>query len=74
MTYTGAAFDLQVVALQGVRLAVGTLLANSHPDEDHAWNVGVVHLRDAAGRRTEPRWTVYELRRDPECPVCTTLT
>lgn len=71
VTYTGANFDMMEVALQGVRLATATLLARRGAREaDYDWDVAVVNLRDADGRRIEPRWTVYTLERNPACPVC----
>ena len=71
LTYTGANFDMMEVALQGVRLATATLLARRGArDADYDWDVATVNLRDADGRRIEPRWTVYALERNPACPVC----
>ena len=71
VTYVGANFDMMEVSLQGVRLAVSTLLARRGQDElDYRWDVAVVNLTDERGRRTEPRWTVYDLQQNIACPVC----
>lgn len=71
VTYTGANFDMMEVALQGVRLAAATLLARRGArGADYDWDVAVVNLRDADGRRIEPRWAVYTVERNPACPVC----
>ena len=70
LTYTGANFDMMEVALQGVRLATATLLARRGAPGDYGWDVAVVNLRDANGRRIEPHWTVYTIERNPACPVC----
>jgi hypothetical protein len=58
------------VAIQGVRLAVATLLARRGGGNDFEWDVAVVNLTDARGNRTEPRWSVYTVDPDPNCPVC----
>jgi hypothetical protein len=70
VTYTGANFDMMEVALQGVRLATVTLLARRGVATTTIGMSRVVNLRDADGRRIEPRWTVYTLERNPACPVC----
>lgn len=71
VTYVGAHFDLQEIALQGVRMAVATLMNKYDPEYgDFPWDVGVLSLRDAKGVRTEPRWSVHTLAKRNDCPVC----
>jgi hypothetical protein len=72
ITYVGANFDLMEIALQGVRLAVATLLSRQAPstDSDFPWDVAIVNLRDADRRRIPPHWTTYVLEQNPNCPVC----
>ena len=70
VTFVGANYDFMEVALQGVRLAVATLLGRENRREDYRWDVAVLRNRDEDGQRIEPRWTVYPLERDPKCPAC----
>lgn len=71
ITYVGAHFDLQEIALQGVRLAVATIGRKyALENDDFGWNVGVLSLRDAAARRIEPRWSVSAVSRRADCRVC----
>lgn len=71
VTYIGANFDMMEIALQGVRLTIATLLVRRGiVAHDYGWDVGVVNLTDEAGRRIEPRWSVYTLDRHPDCPTC----
>ena len=75
LTFTGASFDLQNVALAAVRLAVSTLcvgVAGGYPDV--AWDVGVVSLVDEDNRPIPPNWQTFALRVDPRCPYCATTT
>lgn len=68
-TFTGSAFDLQEVALAGVRLTVATL---SSGDEglDFDWDIGRLALRDSRGRPTVPQWETSLLDRHPSCEAC----
>jgi molybdopterin/thiamine biosynthesis adenylyltransferase len=71
LTYVGSSADLLEVSLMGVRVALATVCAGKMPTYgDYAWDVAVLALRDEEGRRVEPRWKTYPLRKDPSCPVC----
>lgn len=70
-TFTGAGFDLEPIALAGVRMAVGTLTggaAGGYPDA--AWDVAVGDFRDGDGQPIPPRWREYPLPPRPGCPAC----
>ncbi len=70
-TFTGTGFDVEYVANEGVRLAIGTLtssVAGGYPDAD--WDVATLALRDKTGRRVPPRWTSYRLAQHPNCSLC----
>lgn len=69
VTYVGANHDLQEIALQGVRLAISTLVES---EGDYEWDVGVVRLRGHHGEPLAPQWSTYALPPHPACPVCTT--
>lgn len=66
-TFTGTGFDMDVVALEAVRLAVATLSlgdGNGYPDFD--WDVGVLNLwRD--GRPIAPHWETFPLNINIAC-------
>lgn len=67
-TFTGAGFDLDQIALNAVRVAVGALLAgqeHGYPAPPH--DVSVLTLRDPEGQPTLPVWTGYPLTRHPQC-------
>jgi molybdopterin/thiamine biosynthesis adenylyltransferase len=67
-TFTGTSFDVTEVALSGVRLAISTLGEDSsgnYPDFD--WDVGVLSLRDVAGRPIPPTWSTHRLLPNPKC-------
>lgn len=67
-TFTGAGFDVAEVALNGVRLAVSTLAdgkEDAYPDA--GWDVAIISFRDGRGRKIEPRWQTFPLRRHPWC-------
>jgi len=67
-TFTGTGFDVAEVALNGVRLAVSTLaggLGGAYPDAE--CDVAIISFRDEHGRRIEPRWQTFKLRRHPRC-------
>lgn len=68
LTFTGSGFDITSIALEGVRLAIGTMqsgVADGYPDVD--WDVAVINLRDETGRITVPQWEVVALERHPSC-------
>lgn len=68
-TYIGANYDLMEIALQGVRVAIATLLATDDPNEGYSSPVHILELRQD-GRRIPPGWKEYALSKDPECPAC----
>jgi molybdopterin/thiamine biosynthesis adenylyltransferase len=67
-TFTGAGFDLDMVAIHAVRVAAAALL---HDDADayHALtpDVSVLALREPDGTPILPTWTGHALTRHPEC-------
>jgi molybdopterin/thiamine biosynthesis adenylyltransferase len=68
-TFTGAGFDINQIALTGVRLAIGTLSQGVHgayPDFD--WDVGVVRMRGLNGEAIVPQWQTFPLARHSQCP------
>jgi molybdopterin/thiamine biosynthesis adenylyltransferase len=67
VTYVGANYDLQEVALQGVRMAISTLVQDGG---DYNWDVGVVRLRGERGELIAPQWSTHVLLPHPTCPVC----
>lgn len=69
-TFIGAGVDLQEVALEGVRSILGTLSGGPDGYPDGAWDVAVLALRDADGRRIPPTWTVHNIPRQADCPCC----
>jgi molybdopterin/thiamine biosynthesis adenylyltransferase len=72
-TFTGANFDLTEISLTGVRLAVSTLcLGEKTGYPDLGWDVGILSLRDSAGRPVPPTWQTYNLDRHPKCVACAT--
>lgn len=67
-TFTGTGFDVAEVALNGVRLAVSTLAdgqSSAYPSTE--WDVAIINFRDRSGRKIEPRWQTFKLRRHPSC-------
>ncbi|QNE42067.1 MULTISPECIES: ThiF family adenylyltransferase [Hymenobacter] len=71
LTFTGASFDLQNVALAGVRLAVSTLSAGGPEDYPlTSWDVGVVQLMTPERQLLPPTWHTFSLEAHPSCPYC----
>ncbi|MDP9364054.1 MAG: ThiF family adenylyltransferase [Chloroflexota bacterium] len=70
-TFTGAGFDLEPIALMGVRLAAATL-AGAAPGgyPDAGWDVAIGDFRDGEGRPIPPRWQTFRLNKRPGCPAC----
>ncbi|WP_345244977.1 ThiF family adenylyltransferase [Nibrella saemangeumensis] len=71
LTFTGASFDLQNVALTGVRLVITTLLSGvdgGYPDTD--WDVGILKLMDGEATVIAPTWETQSLVKHPDCPYC----
>ncbi len=72
-TYTGAGFDVNMIALAGVRLAVSTFCERAedgYPETD--WDVAVIDLRTADGQLITPHWETHVLTRHPDCANETT--
>jgi len=70
-TFTGASFDIMEVVLTGVRLSVATLCSEAsdgYPGID--WDVGILSLRDLAGKVIPPRWETFDLERHGSCEAC----
>lgn len=70
-TFTGAAFDIAQVSMQGVRLAAAILSRDTeggYPDFD--WDVGILSLRSADGAPIPPKWETFRLSRHPACQLC----
>lgn len=68
-TFVGTGFDLAVISLQAVRVAVGALLRGTpgaYPEDGH--DVYVLDLRDEHGNPHPPAWRGYDLQRHDECP------
>ena len=59
-TFTGAAHDLDEIAMQAVRTAVAVLLNKP------SFDVANVTLHDPVGP-TLPRWTTYPVTKHPDC-------
>lgn len=69
-TFTGTNFDLQELALMGVRLAVSTLSQGrtiDYPVVD--WNFAQLSLRESDGTSIPPKWDIIQLSSYPEC-IC----
>jgi molybdopterin/thiamine biosynthesis adenylyltransferase len=67
-TFTGAGFDLAMVGLSGVRLAVSTLcdgVADGYPDVE--WDLAIVDFREADGQLIIPRWQTFTIERHRDC-------
>ena len=67
-TFEAASFDVESIALAGVRTAVSTLcsgVADAFPPID--WDVAVISLRDALGHVIPPSFQKFSLRRHPSC-------
>lgn len=64
-TFTGASFDVEEIALMGVRAAVSTLCSPSYPAMD--WDIAISRLRTDAGALILPTWQGFELSRSPDC-------
>lgn len=70
-TFTGSGFDLQQVALAGVRCVASTLCAGAngaYPPQN--WDVLTIALRDEAGRQIPPECETHDLAPHPSCPRC----
>lgn len=68
-TFRGAAYDLQELSLQAVRIAVEVL---SIPKKGSV--VYTLSLRDEAGGQIPPKWDVSVLDQQPDCPCQASVT
>jgi molybdopterin/thiamine biosynthesis adenylyltransferase len=67
-TFTGASFDVNEVAMAGVRLAIGTLqgeVVNGYPNVE--WDIAILTIRDNSALSI-PRLEVFPLNRHASCP------
>lgn len=67
-TFTGANFDIQQIAMMGVRTAISTLSSgngNDYPIID--WNVAIAFFRDSDGNLINPTWETFNLKEYPSC-------
>lgn len=67
-TFTGTSFDVNIISMTGVRLAISTLLAGEsgqYPAFDD--DIFIINLRDSEGRAVPPNFKTYKLRRHPKC-------
>jgi hypothetical protein len=70
VTFEAASFDVETIALAGVRLAVSTLCEmedSGYPSMRH--DVGILSTRNVGGALF-PCWTGYSLGRNSSCPNC----
>ncbi len=68
VTFTGASFDSNIIALTGVRLAIATLLKNDQGYPDFEWDVAIIDLRDETGSPIPPRFDTFPLQVYSKCP------
>lgn len=69
-TFTGAAFDLGMIALTGVRIAAATLLEGTGGYPAAPSDITVIALRNAEGNLIQPNFTGINLPAYPDCPAC----
>jgi hypothetical protein len=67
-TFTGASFDVEQIALSGVRMAVSTLserMVYAYPTID--WDVEIISLLDKHGKLVPATIQPFQLTRHPKC-------
>jgi hypothetical protein len=65
-TFTGAAFDLEPISAEAIRVIAGILAADDgYPPTP--WQVGLLSLRDADGRRMAPTWRCEAVPHNEGC-------
>jgi hypothetical protein len=64
-TFTGGAFDLQEVSLEIVRSAIGLVAPGMYGPGD--WDLAILSLRDAQGRRQLPGWRTAAIPPHAQC-------
>ncbi len=68
VTYVGAGFDAQQIALEGVRAAVSTLTQDNEGGYPALpWDLSVLHLRDGDGSPIPPTWATFKIDPHPDC-------
>lgn len=70
-SFTGAGFDLQNISLGGVRMAMGILCEgdeSGYPTLEE--NAAVLSLADTNNKAIFPKWTAYNIPKNPNCPYC----
>jgi molybdopterin/thiamine biosynthesis adenylyltransferase len=71
ITFTGAGFDLQLVSLAGVRMAVSNLCNGTNDAYPWLnWDYAILSLVDENGNAISPRWEEYKLMKHPHCEYC----
>ncbi|MGK2860240.1 MAG: ThiF family adenylyltransferase [Thermoanaerobaculia bacterium] len=69
-TFTGAGFDLLMIALAGVRTAVATLVEGAQGYPASPSDITVIAFRDAKGGLIQPQFIGFDLHPYPDCPAC----
>ncbi|OJW82320.1 MAG: hypothetical protein BGO69_17170 [Bacteroidetes bacterium 46-16] len=72
ISFVGTSFELQNIALAGVRMAIGILTALEGGYTDLKADVGVLSLVDKDYQSILPQWAEYQLKKHPNCPYCGT--
>jgi hypothetical protein len=70
-TFLASGFDMTMMAMHGVRMAVGALTAGEgggYPAGD--WDYMVISTRQSDGALAAPTASVHKLKRHPKCPIC----
>jgi len=70
VTFKAAGFDVEEIALAGVRMAVSTLSeghVGAYPTVEH--DIGILSLRKD-GKAIFPEWWSSQLQKHPKCEVC----
>lgn len=65
--FTGTGFDMDLVSIQAIRLAIATLCRNhdeGYPDFD--WDVGILSSWDK-DKPIAPTWEIHKHKRHPDC-------
>lgn len=64
ITFTGTSYDLREISMETVRIVAG-ILAGDYPET--TWDLGILSLRDADGRRIPPHWKPHIIPRHAGC-------
>jgi len=71
-TFTGASFDVEEVALMGMRVVADTLTTGDRRYPSLNWDIAVLTIRNESGAIVGPVWQTYPLQRSPNCENCST--